>query len=122
MMLFNFLFFLVLLKLKKNIYTIKTISISNTYFLSRFYDNYNELTITKNKGEFNKNNTDGFDTRKTYNDTEFNFHELLIKKQLLYKLLNNDLSIVDKLELLKDNEIRPPNLLAGGLFKDWNFN
>jgi hypothetical protein len=127
MILFHFLFFLISSRLNRNIYTLKTNSITNTYFSSKFYNNSNELNknsneLTKNKGNLNKNNTDGFDMRKTYNDTDFNFHELLIKKQLLDYLLNGDLSIISKLELLNDNEIKPPNLLAGSLFKDWDFN
>lgn len=113
-MIFNFLFFLLSSRLNRYIYTIKINSILNTDFSSN--------KLIKNNGNFNQNNTDGFDTRNTYNNTDINFYELFTKKQLLDDLLNNDLSIVDKLELLKDNEIRPPNLLAGGLFKDWEFN
>ena len=118
MILFNFLFFLVSSRFNRDIYTIKTNLISNTNFLSRLYNNSNELQIIKHK---NKNNTDGFDMKKINNDTDINFHELLKKKQLLDNLLNYDLSILNKLELLKDDEIKPPNLLAGGLFKDWDF-
>lgn len=118
MMLFNFLFFLVSTRFNRNIYIIKTNLISNTNFLSRLYNNSNELHIIKHK---NKNNTDGFDMRKINNDTDINFHALFIKKQLLDNLLNYDLSILNKLELLSDDKIKPLNLLASGLFKDWNF-
>jgi hypothetical protein len=37
------------------------------------------------------------------------------KKILLDKLLNAEISILEKLKLLEDNSIKPPNITAGGL-------
>ena len=37
-------------------------------------------------------------------------------------LQNKNVSILDKLELLRDGSIKPSNMHAGGLMDDFNFN
>lgn len=128
MILINFLFFLFSSRLNKNIHINKNNIITN--FIKNEYNNSNyitnnELYITdninkNNKNNTNKNNSEGYDKTKIHIETKIDLYELFKKKNILDCLLNTDLSIIDKLELLEDNEIKPPNLLAGGLFKDWD--
>jgi hypothetical protein len=72
-----------------------------------------------------KNNT-GNDERFIKNETEINNQLFTIyknyeKKRLLDTLENKNVSMNIKLDLLKDNSIKPTNLKAGGLMKDFDF-
>lgn len=75
-----------------------------------------------------KNIREGVDERFPKNSTE---HSLLqnitnyhYKYILLNKLESNDISQISKLKLIEDefqtNEIKPFNILSGGLFDDFN--
>jgi hypothetical protein len=52
-------------------------------------------------------------------------HNNINKKKLLDNLKNENISIINKLQLLNElenpNNINQINLLNGGLFNDWNF-
>jgi hypothetical protein len=49
-------------------------------------------------------------------DVEINKIKINYKKKILLdKLLNAEISILEKLKLLEDNSIKPPNITAGGL-------
>jgi hypothetical protein len=91
------------------------------------------LTISEIKYFINKNIT-GYDERYsknlTTNDNDndnnntYEIYKLLLlydKKQLLDVLKNEKISINTKLELVKNNSIITPNLYAGGLFRDWDY-
>jgi len=50
------------------------------------------------------------------NDVEINKIKTNYKKKMLLdKLLDAEMPILEKLKLLKDNSIKPPNVTAGGL-------
>jgi len=48
-------------------------------------------------------------------------YENIQNKKYLDFLQDNDISINNKLEMLRDDSIKPSNLLAGGLMKDFEF-
>jgi hypothetical protein len=78
------------------------------------------LPIT-NKISFRKyNNTNaGYDMTK--NDTEIiNFREIFKKKYLLDKLVSN-ISLYDKIELIKDNDIKVSSLCINTLLLNWYY-
>jgi hypothetical protein len=60
------------------------------------------------------------------NETEikiqlYNLKKIFEKKRLLDILQDNNVSVNNKIALLKDNSIKAPNLKAGGLFNDFDF-
>jgi hypothetical protein len=102
----------------------------------------------KNKILFKPNvvkqlNITGFDERLLYkNNTEdelskkrdefIKIHENLMKKQILDMLLDNHIDMYTKMNLIdkykdyinmdtNNNDIKPFNLLGGGLMDDWDF-
>ena len=86
----------------------------------------------KNSNTFSVNNKNkkstGYDERYPINETDteenlkfYKIKEFHKKKILLDTLQNNSISINTKLNLLKDNSIKPSNIKAGGLFKDFDF-
>ena len=64
----------------------------------------------------------GMDHR--YNETGEN-HDKIIeiheKQKLLHFLENDRVSILYKMQKIQQSGITPPNLIAGGLMKDWDF-
>lgn len=48
-------------------------------------------------------------------------YEHIQNKKYLDILQDNNISIYNKLEMLRDNSIKPPNLHAGGLMEDFEF-
>ena len=88
-----------------------------TYFKKQKCTGYDER-YPKNITNDNTNNTND-DGNQTYE-----IYKLLLlydKKQLLDILENEKISINTKLELVKNNSIIAPNLSAGGLFRDWDY-
>jgi uncharacterized protein YfkK (UPF0435 family) len=65
----------------------------------------------------------GYDERYSTNNTNDNeiykIYELIKKKTILDILECKNISNYDKLMLLEDNTIKPPNLHEGGLFDDF---
>lgn len=50
--------------------------------------------------------------------------EIHKKKELLDDLQSNKINVVEKIKKINDfygNEIKPSNMLSGGLLDDWNF-
>jgi len=89
-----------------------------------------ELSPVENK------NMNDYSYKKGYNEAYFNhpddsrekLEKIYInyeKYKLLKTLESNNLSVYDKIELIKKNDLlkkqSSPNLLAGGLLEDWNF-
>jgi hypothetical protein len=77
----------------------------------------------------NKNKTSGYDYRYPINETNlenncdiYKIQMNLNKKRVLDILQDKNVSINTKLDLIKDNGIKPPNIFAGGLMKDFDFN
>jgi len=90
---------------------------SNTLFSEKSNTLYNKdytyKHILGNDERYSKNETD----TKEINKIIENFH----KKKLLNILQDDKVSINTKLDLLKDNNIKPANLKSGGLMDDFNF-
>lgn len=92
----------------------------NLLFYSFLFTNkvLNEIT------SYNINS--GMDKTKNDTDNKFNFLESYHKLNLLKTLQNNNVSINNKLHLIKYNDInnkesyKSINLTAGGLYKDFN--
>ena len=66
----------------------------------------------------------GNDERFPINETNdgmqlYTIHQNLEKKKLLDKLQSTNISIIQKLHLLQDNSIKPPNFAAGGLLDEF---
>jgi hypothetical protein len=67
----------------------------------------------------------GCDERFAINETAndgiqlYNIYQNLEKKKLLDKLQSSNISIIQKLYLLEDNSIKPPDIKAGGLMDDF---
>jgi hypothetical protein len=86
--------------------------------------NENSNTLNKIKNGYKYN---GFDHRYKYiNKTEeqeklYNIHKHFENKKLLDILQNENISLITKLLLLQDNRIKPHNIFAGGLTKDFDF-
>ena len=68
---------------------------------------------------------DGYDERYLTNNTNeneiYNIYKLIKKKRILDILECENVSNYDKLRILEDNSISPPNLHAGGLLHDFDF-
>ena len=76
---------------------------------------------------FNINNTNaGWDNRYNESDADPDLLEQLKKnfeKYEILKFLENDrVSMLDKVRKIGESGINAPNLNAGGLMKDWDFN
>jgi hypothetical protein len=88
---------------------------------------YNNVTPTNFLYKLNKKKTSGCDERFPINDTYYNdtllynIKEFTIKKNLLNILINDKISIHTKIKILEDNEIKAPDLLAGGLMNNFNY-
>lgn len=52
---------------------------------------------------------------------ENNIYENILNKKRLDILQDNTISIYNKLEMLRDDSIKPSNLHAGGLMEDFEF-
>ena len=65
----------------------------------------------------------GNDERYTENEVEElnKVYENILNKKYLDFLQDNNISINNKLEMLRDNSIKAPNLHAGGLMEDFEF-
>ena len=66
----------------------------------------------------------GYDERFPINETTdrlqlYTIHQNLEKKKLLDTLQSSNISIIQKLYLLEDNSIKPPNFAAGGLLDEF---
>jgi hypothetical protein len=105
---------------KKDI--ILSIKNSNTLWSTSTHDGF---IIKKPNNKFSGN-----DERFPINDTNYYEKEeeinkirvLFEKKRLLDYLENDKISIYNKLNLLRDDNVKVGNLTYGGLFeKDWNF-
>ena len=89
------------------------------YYKSSLHDFSSRLNdFSESKGKL------GCDERFAINETAnrielYNIYQNLEKKKLLDKLQSNNISIIQKLCLLEDNSIKPPNLTAGGLMDDF---
>ena len=108
------LLFLFIQRYRKN--TIN-ILIDNSNTLSTIYNNNNKNT---------NHSTGGYDERypKNENNLEverYHIYNLHNKRKLLDILENKNISITVKQDLLQDNSIKTPNLMAGNLFKDFDF-
>jgi len=97
-------------------------------FLLHCQTNYNILLHKKTNTYLNAKTSSGNDERyeSKINETEikmqlYNLHQIFEKKRLLDILQDNNVSINTKIELLKDNSIKAPNLKAGGLLNDFDF-
>jgi ethanolamine utilization protein EutP (predicted NTPase) len=67
-------------------------------------------------------NDERYPINETNNDVEiYNIYKNHENKNLLDILQNDKISINTKVDLLKDNTIKPINLTAGGLMDDFNF-
>ena len=94
-------------------------------YLKIIYDNIvNDNFNIINFQLYNKKSS-GNDERYPINETNtiqlYKINEFYKKKILLDTLQNKSISINTKLNLLKDNSVKPTNLKAGGLFKDFDF-
>jgi hypothetical protein len=64
----------------------------------------------------------GIDLRNITDKSNINdIIHFFYKKELLYTLLNNNINEHEKVNYIEDyfNSIRPFNMSAGGLYKDW---
>ena len=72
-----------------------------------------------------KNNISGFDYRfpiDNKNLTEINKIKKMFEKKILLDILTDqNVPIITKMYLLKNNNINPSNILAGGLLKNFDF-
>jgi hypothetical protein len=100
-----------------------------TTFLLYCQTNYNILFSKKTNTYLNAKVSSGNDERYTIekNETEikiqlYNLKKMFEKKRLLDILQDDNESINTKFELLKDNSIKAPNLKAGGLLNEFDFN
>jgi len=96
---------------------------SNTFLSFHFPNHYFKINVKSN----DKSN-DGYDHRfplKTNkSETEeklYNISQLFKKKDILNLLTNENISIYTKIGILKENVIYSPNIFAGGLMKDFDF-
>ena len=85
------------------------------------------LHKTLNNQNYNMNNANaGRDNRYNESDADQDLLERLkenLEKYKTLKYLENDrVSILDKLQKLEESGVKPHNLNAGGLMKDWDFN
>jgi hypothetical protein len=89
-------------------------TINNSYLLSTFSNTNYRSVYTGNDERYPINETN--------NDVEiYNIYKNHENKNLLDILQNDKISINTKVDLLKDNTIKPINLTAGGLMDDFNF-
>jgi hypothetical protein len=87
---------------------------NNSYLLSTFSNTNYRSVYTGNDERYPINETN--------NDVEiYNIYKNHENKNLLDILQNDKISINTKVDLLKDNTIKPINLTAGGLMDDFNF-
>ena len=94
------------------------------YFKKYIRNNSNSLSSFSNT--YYRTIYSGYDERypvnQTDNDVQLNnIYRNNKNKNLLDILQNDKISINKKLDLLKDNSIKPTNLKAGGLMNDYNF-
>ena len=87
-----------------------------TYFKKQNCTGYDQRYPKNITNDNNNTNDDGNKTYEIYK-----LFLLYDKKQLLDILENERISINTKLELVKNNSIIAPNLSAGGLFRDWDY-
>lgn len=98
---------------------------------NNIYNNINKIFVEKHsdslnlydKYKYNGGIDERYLTNKTHDNNYFNYKMMtLYKKQKLFTILKNEkISINEKLELLEDNSVKAPDLFAGGLFKDSDF-
>ena len=103
----RFLLLCFIMYFKKNINNISYLlgSFSNTYYRSVY-----------------SGNDERYPVNETINHVELNnIYRNYENKKLLDILENDKISINTKLNLLKDNSIKPINLKSGGLMNDFNF-
>ena len=87
-------------------------------------ENLNTLSVVSNK--YSKKSS-GYDERFPLNNTNsdnkelYNIASYLGKKKLLDILQNENVSLMTKIFLLNDNTIKPHNIFAGGLMRDFDF-
>jgi len=97
-------------------------------FVIKQFGNYKLVMINQNTFSIVKNtnfvNEYGFDNRfpNNKNTTEIqNIRKFFENKNKLDVLQNENININIKLELIKDNDIKSPNLLEGGLMRNFDF-
>ena len=95
------------------------------YFQDYGKNHLNLLFKKSNTFQLYNKKSSGNDERYPINETNtiqlYKINEFYKKKILLDTLQNKSISINTKLNLLKDNSVKPTNLKAGGLFKDFDF-
>ena len=110
--------------------------LNNLNDLDRFYGFYNLNNYTS-RSKFNVGNDERFLNNTTINSNntitnEYNYElfkiiKYNIKKKLLDRLIGNELSNLQKYELIMDNDIlsminkKKINISEGGLFDNYNF-
>ena len=88
-------------------------------------ENLNTLYVIPNKPVLKKSS--GYDERYSLNNTNsdneklFNIASYLRKKKLLNILENKNVALTTKIFLLNDITIKPNNIFAGGLMRDFDF-
>ena len=98
--------------------------IKYSYNLKKSIHCHNEIIITHKS--FNGNYS-GYDlTNSTYDNTTIeNIRELYYKKNILDKLIDNNIGINDKLKFIEYYDLFPKryniDITEGGLFSDWNY-
>lgn len=110
------MYFIALIQKNKNIY----LKYSNTLKNAE-----NILSSENTFIKLNRNNTGNdvrFNLNYSINSEELELYKINIlfeKKKLLEILEKEDFSIFNKLDMIKKEFIKPMNLTAGGLWKDW---
>ena len=88
-------------------------------------ENLNTLYVIPNKSVLKKSS--GYDERYPLNNTNsdniklYNIARYFEKKKLLDILENENVALTIKIFLLNDNTIKPNNIFAGGLMRDFDF-
>lgn len=104
----------------------KFLIITTLFYFYRYFTKKNTLVLNRSNTYLNSKKTSGNDERHKINETEiqiqlYNLRQNFEKKSILDILESKNISINIKLDLLKDNSFKPPNLKSGGLFNDFDF-
>jgi len=84
----------------------------------------NSNTFRETFSSIHNKKSSGYDERynETYNTTQMsNIHQFFAKKKILDILKDEKVSLYTKVLLVKDNNVKPYNLFAGGLMNDFDF-
>jgi hypothetical protein len=104
----------------------KFLIITTLFYFYRYLSKNNILVSKSSNTYLNSKKTSGNDERYKINETEidiqiYNLRQNFEKKSILDILQSKNISINIKLDVLKDNSFKPPNLKSGGLFNDFDF-